>query len=94
MPVLQRTAAFELAPDWVCEVLSASTASLDRNVKLSVYARENVSHVWLVDPEARTLEVLRLAGSHYVQLGVYEGAARVRAEPFEVLELELSLLWE
>jgi Uma2 family endonuclease len=71
-----------------------SSRGLDRNVKLPAYAREGVGHVWLVDPEARTLEVLRLAGSHYVRLGVYEAAARVRAEPFEALELELSLLWE
>lgn len=93
MPVFQRTAAFELAPDWVCEVLSASTASQHRNVKLPVYAREGVSHVWLVDPEARTLEVHQLAGNCYVLLGTYEGMSRVRAEPFEELELELALLW-
>jgi Uma2 family endonuclease len=94
MPAFQRTAAFELAPDWVCEVLSASTASLDRNVKLLVYAREGVNHVWLVDPEARKLEVFRLEGSRYVPLGTYEDTACVRAEPFEALALELSLLWE
>jgi Uma2 family endonuclease len=93
MPVFQRTSAFELAPDWVCEVLSASTASLDRNVKLPVYAREGVGHVWLVDPIARTLEVFRLEGGNYVPLGLYEGTACVRAEPFEALELELALLW-
>jgi Uma2 family endonuclease len=93
MPTFPDTAAFELAPDWVCEVLSTSTARLDRNVKLPVYAREGVSHVWLVDPEAHTLEVFRLEDSRYVLLGVYKGAASVRAEPFEVLTLELSLLW-
>lgn len=93
MPVFPDTAAFELAPDWACEVLSTSTVSLDRNVKLPVYAREGIGHVWLVDPKARTLEVLRLEGSRYVQLGVYEGAASVCAEPFEALALELSPLW-
>lgn len=93
MPRLPDTAAFELAPDWVCEVLSTSTASLDRNVKLPVYAREGVNHVWLVDAKARTLEVLRLEGGNYVPLALYEGTARVRAEPFEALELELALLW-
>jgi Uma2 family endonuclease len=93
MPVFPDTAAFELAPDWVCEVLSASTALLDRNVKLPVYAREGISHVWLVDPKARTLEVFRLDGSRYVPLGTYEGTAFVRAEPFEVLEWQLAQLW-
>jgi Uma2 family endonuclease len=93
MPVFQRTPAFELAPDWVCEVLSPSRAWVDRSVKLPVYAREGVSHAWLVDPEARTLEVFRLEGGRYSLLGTHEGADRVRAEPFEDFELELALLW-
>jgi Uma2 family endonuclease len=93
MPVVPRTAAFNLAPDWVCEVLSPSSAKLDRGAKLPVYAREGVSHVWLVAPETQALEVLRLQRAHYSPLGTYGGVARVRAEPFEALELELALLW-
>jgi Uma2 family endonuclease len=93
MPRPPRTAAFTLAPDWVCEVLSPSTARLDREDKLPVYAREGVRHVWLVDPQAFTLEVLRLEGEGYTSLGVHRGAARVRAKPFEALELELAALW-
>jgi Uma2 family endonuclease len=93
MPEPPRTAAFTLAPDWVCEVLSPSTAALDRSAKLAVYARAEVRHVWLVDPELRTLEVLRLEGGRYFLLGTHTGTARVRAEPFEVWELALALLW-
>jgi Uma2 family endonuclease len=94
MPRALRTVAVTLAPDWVCEVLSPSTRAWDRTVKLSVYAREGVRHVWLVDPDARTLEVLRLEGAHYLPLATHEDQDRVRAEPFEVFELELALLWE
>ena len=93
MPEPPRTAAFTLAPDWVCEVLSPSTAALDRSAKLGVYAREEVRHVWLVDPELRTLEVLRLEGGRYFLLGTHTGTAGVRAEPFEAWELALALLW-
>jgi Uma2 family endonuclease len=59
MPEMPRAAAFELAPDWVCQVLSPSTAATDRTAKLRIYAREQVAHVWLVDPDARTLEAYR-----------------------------------
>jgi len=52
-------AFISLAPDWVCEVLSPSTARWDRVKKVPVYARYGVDWVWLVDPVARTLEVLR-----------------------------------
>ncbi|HSP79040.1 MAG TPA: Uma2 family endonuclease [Myxococcaceae bacterium] len=93
LPAAPRTAAFTLAPDWVCEVLSPSTEALDRGAKLSVYAREGVRHVWLLNPEVRTLEVLRLEGTRYLLLGVHTDEARVRAEPFEAIELPLALLW-
>jgi Uma2 family endonuclease len=93
MPRPPRTAAFTLAPDWVCEVLSPSTAALDRAVKLPVCAREGVRHVWLMDPEARTLEVFQLEGTRYVLLVTHTGLARIRAAPFEALELDLAFLW-
>lgn len=94
MPRSPRTAATSLAPDWVCEVLSPSTMALDRAVKLPVYAREGVRHVWLLDPLARTLEHFRLEGEHYVLLVTHSGPARVRVEPFEAIELELAWLWD
>ncbi|KFA89216.1 Uma2 family endonuclease [Archangium violaceum] len=94
MPRAPRTAAITLAPDWVCEVLSPSTARLDRKAKLPVYAREGIRHMWFLEPEARTLEVLRLDGAHYSPLATHTGTARVRAEPFEALELELAALWD
>ena len=93
MPSPPRIAAVTLAPDWLCEVLSPSTAALDRGIKLPIYARQGVRHVWLMDPEARTLEVFRLEGARYVLLVTHTGSARVRAEPFEALELDLSFLW-
>ncbi|MDY7226652.1 Uma2 family endonuclease [Hyalangium rubrum] len=94
MPRPPHTAAFTLAPDWVCEVLSPSTMALDRAVKLPVYARERVRHVWLVDPVARTLEVFRLDGERYTLLVTHAGSARVRAEPFDAIELALAFLWD
>ncbi len=84
---------FELAPDFVCEVLSPSTYAKDRGPKLRAYAREGVAHAWLVEPTARVLEVLRLDGASYRIVGAFEGDARVRAEPFDAIELELGALW-
>ena len=94
MPRVPRVAAITLAPDWVCEVLSPSTRALDRTAKLPLYARERVRHVWLMDPDACTLEVFRLDGAHYVLRAVHSGPAVVRAEPFEALELKLAILWD
>lgn len=93
MSTLPQTSAFELAPDWVCEVLSPSTASTDRALKVPIFAREKVGHVWLVDALLQTLEVLRLDGDGYRILGAWRGDAVVRCEPFESLALNLADLW-
>jgi Uma2 family endonuclease len=93
MPELHDAPFIALAPDWACEVLSESTEGVDRAEKVPVYAREGVTHVWLVDPLLHTLEVLRLDGGTYRLISTFRGEARVRAEPFDALELELALLW-
>jgi Uma2 family endonuclease len=94
LPTLPEEAYFSLAPDWVCEVLSPSTASIDRVKKLTIYAREQVPHAWLVDPLARTLEVLRLENGRWSIVATFADLAVVRAEPFDAIDLDLSLLWD
>ena len=94
MPELPDAAAFEVAPDWLCEVLSPGTMAHDRGAKLPLYAREGVSYVWLVDPAARLLEVFRLDGTRYALEGTFRDAIGVRAVPFEAIELDLGALWE
>lgn len=84
---------FTLGPDWVCEVLSPSTAKMDRTEKVPIYARERVTHVWLIDPLLRTLEVLELDGTSYRIVVVHRDEDRVRARPFDAIELELGVLW-
>jgi Uma2 family endonuclease len=94
LPYLPDESFFRLAPGWVCEVISPSTAAMDRVKKLSIYGRERVSHVWFADPIARTLEALRLESGRWTIVGTWSGSATVRAEPFEALEIDLTLLWE
>lgn len=85
---------YDVAPDWVCEILSPSTEATDRIKKMRIYRREGVGHVWLLHPIARTLEVYRLEGGRWVQLDTFEEDAVVRAEPFEAVEISLKVLWE
>ena len=93
MPSRPDTAYFPLAPDWVCEVLSPSTAQVDRARKLAIYARERVTHAWLVDPLAQTLEVFGLEGGRWVLLAAHAGTEPVRAEPFNDIEIDLASVW-
>lgn len=86
-------AYFTLAPDWVCEVLSPSTASLDRKEKLAVYARERVSWAWLVDPIGKTLESLRLEGERWTIVAVYKEGDVAKIQPFDAIDFALDDLW-
>ncbi len=93
MPALAEGAWTEVPPDWICEVLSPSTFRLDRMLKLPRYSKYGVGHAWLIDPCERSLEVYRLADGVWDLLETYEGNAKVRAEPFEAIEVDLALLW-
>jgi Uma2 family endonuclease len=93
MPELPDSAWFELAPDWICEVLSPSTAATDRAQKMPLYATHGVSHAWLIDPELRTLEVFALEAGRWVLLQVFRDDACIRAAPFDAVELPIARLW-
>jgi hypothetical protein len=89
-----RKGPYTIIPDWICAVLSPSKARMARARKLPIYAREGVSYAWILDPTLRTLDALRLQEGKWLILGVFQKADKVRVEPFEALELDLSLLWE
>lgn len=93
MPRLPDIAWFELAPDWACEVLSPGTARKDRAKKMPIYAKEGVGHLWLIDPEARTLEAYLNTEGRWLQLAVYQEADEVSAPPFDAISFSLSVLW-
>jgi Uma2 family endonuclease len=87
------TAFIETPPDWVCEVLSASTARLDRVEKLPLYGAFGVGHAWYVDPIAKTLEVFALADGKWLIAATFSEAERVTAPPFEAHTFPLDVLW-
>jgi len=93
MPETPDVAAFELAPDWVCEVVSSSTGALDRKHKMPHYARAGVEHAWLIDPIAQTLEVFRLDGPEWRLVVTHAEDDVVHVPPFEPLELSLATPW-
>jgi Uma2 family endonuclease len=87
-------AAIELAPDWVCEILSDRTRSLDRVKKQRLYHRVRVAHVWRVDPDARTFEVFEREEKDRRLVLQAEASERVRARPFDAIEIDLARLWD
>lgn len=80
-------------PDWVCEVLSPSNVAHDRVHKRRLNAAHGVPFYWIVDPDARTLEALRLQDGAWVDTGTYDETATARVPPFDAVELEVGRLF-
>ena len=93
MPRPQEEHRFTVVPDWVCEVLSPSTESTGRAIKMPIYARFGVAGAWLVDPRKRTLEAYTLEGENWRGIGHYSGDQPVAVAPFDALTLHLADLW-
>jgi Uma2 family endonuclease len=93
MPEEPKEAFFTLAPDWVCEVISPSTARLDRRRKRTICAPEGVPFLWMVYPLEQSLEAFCLEGGRWVLAGTYEGEGVVHVPPFEGVGFELGRIW-
>src|SRR5262245_27881775 len=93
LPRLPDTAWIEIAPDWVCEVLSPSTERYDRGDKRIIYARAGVGHLWHLDPVLMMLEVFELQAGKWLLLDVFHDNANVAAPPFAQAPFPLGLLW-
>jgi Uma2 family endonuclease len=93
MPNLPEDHRFEVVPDWVCEILSPSTATKDRIRKLPLYAEYKAAHAWLVDPLARTLEAYSLREEGWLLVAALKDDDPVCVPPFDAISFSLADLW-
>jgi len=93
MSSIPRDQRFQVVPDWVCEILSPSTESKDRQVKMPIYAHYGVRFAWLIDPLRQTLEAFALDQGGWKPIGTWRGAASAAVPPFETVPLALGDLW-
>lgn len=93
LPVIPRDHIFTVPPDWVCEVLSPSTARVDRAKKLPIYVRHEVDYAWIVDPVIQTVEIMHRVTNHWIVEAVFGGDDVMRAAPFEEAVIDLASIW-
>jgi Uma2 family endonuclease len=93
LPALPEENFFSVTPDWICEVLSPGTARIDRVKKMRIFAEHSVPYAWLIDPILKTLEAYKLESGRWMVQGLYSENDKVRAEPFEEVEIDLANLW-
>ena len=82
------------APDLVVEVLSPTTAAYDRATKLPIYAEAGVPEVWLIDSQAKTVEVLKLQGRKYLVDATLAGDQVLASDLFPGWQLPLRDLFD
>jgi len=93
MPYPPEGHRIETVPDWICEILSPSTASKDRKVKMPLYARYGVPHAWLINPGKQILEIYRLDDDTWMKNNFFSGTDQVIAPPFEAIRIDLGRFW-
>lgn len=93
MPVPPQVRVVELVPDWTCELISPTHEARDRIEKARIYFREEVPHYWLMNSLEHTLEVFRRTDIGYALVLAAQRGERVRAEPFDAIELRVDELF-
>jgi Uma2 family endonuclease len=87
------SAFIAVPPDWICEVMSPRTESIDRVEKRRIYATYGVGHLWYIDPRSRTLEVFERQDRDWLLKHAYAEHEDVCAPPFAELTFPLHQLW-
>ncbi len=93
MPVLATERPVLLAPDWVCEVVSPSSARRDRIHKAGLYLSGGVPYYWLLDEGLRSLEAFEAQAGRWVRLGAWTDGDTASVPPFEAVQLEIACLF-
>ena len=84
-----------IIPDWVCEILSPSSGRRDRVEKFKIYQEHMVRYYWIVDPLNQTIEAFSndTTSGAWKRIGTWGGIEKARIEPFQNIEMDLSVFW-
>ena len=92
-PSVPATALAVVSPDWVCEVLPASTETRDRTLKKCIYAEAGIPHMWLIDPRLQILEAFENCDRRWTKIGDWSSDDSASAPPFDTISFSLADLW-
>jgi Uma2 family endonuclease len=93
LPTMPEQVGITTTPDWVCEILSPSTARIDQGPKRSLYAEWGVAYLWMLDPATRVLDGYQLVAGKWVLQGTATGSDEVCLPPFDAISFSLDSLF-
>ncbi len=94
LPTIPDGHKFTVIPDWICEIFSPSTETIDKEIKMPLYADYGVQYLWLIHPVKKQLDAFKLVGNEWLSQGRFNTDAIVRIEPFDDIEINLNELME
>ncbi|MBS2022010.1 MAG: Uma2 family endonuclease [Deltaproteobacteria bacterium] len=81
----------EGAPDLVIEILSPGPTSLDTLVKKDLYARHGVPEYWMVDPDKKRVDLVRMSGAApYDLVAGFERRSTLSSVEFPEVKIPLA----
>ncbi len=90
--VIEHDGYFHSPPELVVEVLSPSNNRSERDAKLKDYETLGVPEVWVLSPEARTIEVLLLADSKLRTVSTRR-EGQIRPQNFPDVAVDIASVW-
>lgn len=94
LPTVPEGHKFTVVPDWVCEIFSPSTETIDKEIKMPLYAKYGVGYLWLIHPIKQTLDAYKLNSGEWESLGSFNAGESARIEPFSEISINVSDLIE
>ena len=90
--IVEQDGYIHSAPQLVVEVLSPSNTRREREEKLADYASLGVPEVWVISPEARTVEVLHLEGGCLRSAQVLTQGV-LKPKHFPAVQIDIAEIW-
>ncbi|MBM4763583.1 Uma2 family endonuclease [Bacillus sp. B15-48] len=81
------------APDLIVEILSKSTAKIDKMIKFNRYENAGVKEYWIVDPAHEVIDVYKLENERYVQSGTYTKEESISVNLFDDFSIDLRRIF-
>jgi Uma2 family endonuclease len=80
-------------PDLVVEIVSPDHRAHDWEVKRREYAQAGIPEYWIVDPQAKTVTVLTLAGASYLVHGGYSNGMTAESALLMGFQVNVDDIW-
>jgi Uma2 family endonuclease len=82
------------APDWIIEIISPSTASIDYIKKLKLYEEQKVKEYWIVHPTDRIIMIYKLQNNKYGRPEIFSDEGFINTGLFTDFSIQIEEIFK